>query len=273
MRCRFSGLGAALWLSGCAASLSSFRPAHVAETGNVQMESGIDISYPSGGIADVIDAAEVLEDLNQQGLLTAEESSAIVKGAGALGLNPPALIPHVGVATGALEHWEAGARLATSGWRLSVRRQLLYQQETGVDFSLGLGFGTSLFTPPIERALSSVSIENYGRWNLDVPMAFGRSGSWYRWWGGPRLLISKTSQRMAVTLSNDDVIQGRVAADGVYLGGYAGAALGYESVFVGPELVVVELLGRAEMTVEGHTFRSNMNGLVVHPGFAVMGEF
>lgn len=156
---QLGALLASLLLDGCAASLSSFRPAHVADTGEVQTEAGIDISYPTGTITDVIDAAEVVEELRELRPLTPEESQLVVQGAAALGLNPPSLNPHVGIATGAFESWEVGARLAASDWRLSVRHQLLYQAESSVDLSVGVGFGTSIFDPPIGSALSSVTVD------------------------------------------------------------------------------------------------------------------
>jgi hypothetical protein len=252
--------------------LSSFRPAHVATEGRPQVEAGIDISYPTGTVSDLIDAAEVVDELNEQRLLTPEETRAILNGAAGIGLNPPALIPHAGIAVSAFRGWEVGVRVASSDWRLNVRTQLLYQREHGIDLSLGFGVGAAIFDPPIEDALT-VRIENFGRWNADLPVAFGRHGSWYRWWVGPRLLYSQTVQKMSVTLYDDSTFGGEVAADGFYVGGYAGAALGYESIFVGPELVVVQLIGQAQIDAFGTTTEVDMSGLVVYPGFAVMGEF
>jgi hypothetical protein len=245
----------------------------VAESGEVQAASGIDISYPTGTITDVIDAAEVVEELATVRPLTPEESQTIVQGAAALGLNPPSLNPHVGIATGAFESWEVGARLAASDWRLGVRHQFFRQAESSVDLSVGVGFGTSIFDPPIGRALSSVEIEDYGRYNLDFPVTLGRSGVWYRWWIGPKLMLSRVSQRMSVELSGGEVVTGSVDASGLYLGAFAGAALGYRSIFIGPELAVVRLIGNAELRVYGQNVTSDISGTVIHPAFAVMGEF
>jgi hypothetical protein len=86
-------------------------------------------------------------------------------------------------------------------------------------------------------------------------------------------MISHTSQRMNLELSGGDVVTGAVAADGYYLGGYAGAALGYKSIFIGPELAVVRLIGNAKVDLYGQTVRSDLTGTVIHPGFAIMGEF
>lgn len=257
---------------GCGASLSSFRPAHVATPERRQAEFGVDISYPTGTIADVIDAAEVVDELNHQRLLTPDEIRAILDGAAGVGLNPPAIVPHAGIAVSAFRSWEVGARLSTSDWRLNVRKQLLYQHEAGIDLSVGLGVGAAIFDPPIDDAFS-VKIDHFGRWNADLPIAFGRHGSWYRWWAGPRLLYSQTAQKMSVVLYDQSELSGEVVADGFYLGGYAGAALGYDSVFVGPELVVVELVGNARIDAFGLRTNVDMSGLVIYPGFAVMGEF
>jgi len=237
-----------------------------------QVEVGIDIAYPTGTIADVVEAAEVVDELNGQRLLTPEETREILNGAAGVGLNPPAIVPHGGIAVSAFQSWEVGARLSTSDWRLNVRRQLLYQHESGLDLSVGFGVGAAIFDPPIDEAFS-VRVENFGRWNADFPVAFGRHGSWYRWWAGPRILYSQTVQKMSVVLFDDSELSGEVAADGFYLGGYAGAALGYDSVFVGPELVIVQLVGNASIDAFGTRTDIDMSGLVIYPGFGVMGEF
>jgi len=272
-----AGAGAALGalsLAGCGASLSSFQPAHVPEPGHVQGEAGFDVSYPVHTIGDVIDAAEAVEDAAEERMLTDEEIRTIAEGGAALGLNPPAVIGHAGFAFSPAQHFELGARLATSGWRAGVRYQLLQQDVHGVDLSAGIGFGTALTRPAIEEALDTLTVERYWRWNLDVPVAVGRHGSWYRWWLGPRLLLSRSAQTLTVELPYADMrVQGRIAGSALYAGGFAGAALGYRSVFVGPELTVAGLFGRVDVDLLGRREPVVLDTAVVQPAFAVMGEF
>jgi hypothetical protein len=176
------------------------------------------------------------------------------------------------------ERWEVGARLATSGWRIAGRRQWLTQEADGIDLSAGLGLGRALFTPPVHSVFESIEVDDFWRWNIDLPVALGRHGSWYRVWGGPRLLYSWVSQTMTLTL--DDVgtpepvrTTGKFTASGLYAGGYAGAALGYRSLFIGPELTVTYLFGSAEVDALGGRQNVDVKSLVIYPAFAVMGEF
>ena len=53
---------------------------------------------------------------------------------------------------------------------------------------------------------------------------------------------------------------------------YAGAALGYKSFFVGPELTVTYLFGSADVDAFGASDNVSVGSLVVYPAFAVMGE-
>jgi hypothetical protein len=184
-----------------------------------------------------------------------------------------AIIPHFGFAASPFEHWELGLRVATSGWRFGVRRQLLLQEESRIDLTVGLGAGLALFTPPIEDVLETVSITEFTRWNLDAPIVVGQHGSWYRWWAGPRLFYSGVSEDLVLTLPNDARVSGTITGHAFYLGGFAGAAFGYRSVFIGPELVVVGLFGNARMDALGSRTDVAIEGLVIYPAFALMGEF
>lgn len=239
----------------------------------MQAEAGFDISYPTRTIADVIDAAEAVEDVADERVLTEEEVRQIAEGGAGLGFSPPALIGHLGVAVAPVKRVELGVRLASSGWRLGARYQLLEQDAAGVDLSAGFGLGTALVKPPIESALDTVTVDSYSRVNVDVPLTLGRHGNWYRWWVGSRFLYSRATQTMTVELPYDLRVNGEVAGSGVYVGGLAGAALGYRSVFVGPELCIAGLFGSVDVDLLGRTEPVDLDTVVVQPAFAVMGEF
>jgi hypothetical protein len=272
---RSAVLAGGLGLTACAGGLSTSQPAHVPEKGHSQIEAGVDVSFSTRGIRKVVDASRSLEQAAQGRPLTDAEKRSILIGASELAINPPALIPHVGFAVSPFERWELGLRIATSGWRFGVRRQLLVQEEHRFDLSVGLGAGLALFTPPVDDVFESVAIRDFVRWNIDAPISFGQHGSWYRWWAGPRIFYSNVSQTMTLTLAppNEDSISGDIAAHALYLGGFGGAAFGYRSVFIGPELVVVGLVGNARMDVLGTRTHAAIYGLLVYPAFALMGEF
>ncbi len=266
--------------AGCAVGLSSNQPAHVAKPGQLHAEIGVDVSYPTGTAQEVIDAADSVEEAvrQQQQMPSDAQKRAIFEGGAAIAMNPPAAVPHLGVDYGVTEKWEVGARLATSGWRLGARRQFLTQEDHGIDVSAGLGVGRALFTPPVQRVFESLEVNDFWRWNVDVPVALGRHGSWYRVWGGPRLLYSWVSQTMTLTLDDLGTAEpvratGKFSGRGLYAGAYAGAALGYRSLFIGPELTLVYLFGSADVDSLGSRQNVAVESLVVYPAFAVMGEF
>ena len=234
-------------LAGCATALSSFEPAHVPQPGHFQAEAGLDLSVSAGGIQQIVDAARQVDKTAGERSLSDTEKRTIMEGGAQLGLNPPAMIPHVG---------------------------LVYSQgQSGVDLTVGFGFGRAAFDPPIASVLSTIRVNNFSRWNLDVPITLGRHSSWYRWWGGPRLAYSIMSQSMSLTLQHDDAVIGTVLGSGFYLGASVGAALGFRSVFVGPEMTVAWLFGRADVTALGFTENVTIDALIIYPAFAVMGEF
>ncbi len=261
-----------LSLGGCATTLSTSQPAHVPAKGHVHAEAGVDVSVSTGSIYRVIRASESLDDASATRTLSDDEKRALFEGASHLAANPPAVLPHVGIAYAPWERWEIGVRFATSGWRIGVRRQLLDQETSGVDASVGLGMGRAVFTPPIEDVLERIEVTDSSRWNLDVPMAIGRHGIWYRWWAGPRAIFSNVSHSMRASLPNDAQVAGTVDGNVFYLGGHAGAAMGFRSVFVGPELTLVYLLGSADVNALGQTRDVGLNAFIVYPAFAVMGE-
>jgi hypothetical protein len=258
---------------GCAAGLSTSQPAHVAEQGHSQMETGVDVSFSTGTVRKLVRAAQALEQASQSRALVPAEERQILVGAAELAIDPPAIIPHLGFAASPFDRWELGLRFSASGLRFGVRRQFLVQEQSRIDLTVGLGGGLGVFTPPIEKVLSAVSVGSFSRVNLDVPIVLGQHGSWYRWWAGPRLFYSHVSTVLTLTEPNVPPVSATVSGHAFYLGGIAGAAFGYERIFVGPEIAIVGLLGGAQMDVLGSHTEASLNALVVYPAFAIMGEF
>ena len=258
---------------GCATALSTFQPAHVPKKGHIQTEVGLDISESSGAINKVLDAAEAFDEAASERSLTDAEKRQILEGGAQLGLNPPAFIPHAAIAYAPFEQWEASLRFAATGWRLGVRRQLLAQADSGVDLTVGIGLGSAAFNPPIHKVLDKIEVNHFSRWNVDVPITVGGHGSWYRWWMGPHLLYSSMSETMTLHLPYDTTVTGSVSGHGLYVGGFAGTAFGYDTLFIGPELTLVELVGSAEVNAVGTTTQARLNSFIVYPAIAFMGEF
>jgi hypothetical protein len=274
-----------LALTGCATALSTSQPAHVASVGHVSGEVGVDLSVSVGAIDKVVAAAESITQASTTHTLTDDEKRTLFEGAAHLGFNPPSVIPHVGVYYVPFALSEIGLRLSGSGLRLGLRRQILEQKDAGIDVTVGAGVDRSLFVPQVDSDACTgtcVHDDAYERWNVDASAVVGRHGSWYRWWAGPRFVYSHLSEAMTLTTPTNVFqpgvpatvsVTGSVDGNGFYLGACAGVALGFRSFFVGPEIIVMGLIGDADVTALGSTTNASLNAVVFAPAFAVMGEF
>jgi hypothetical protein len=123
-----------------------------------------------------------------------------------------------------------------------------------------------------------LELQDFTRWSLDVPLLVGKHGSWYRLWGGPRLLFSTFRTAMTLNLpaaagSPEQSIVASVDGTAAFVGGQGGVALGYAHLFLGFELTIVQLISNARLEVAGQGQDVDLGGLVIYPGLALMGEF
>ena len=265
--------------AGCAAAvLSTGRPAHVADVGHFSSNVGVDLSVSLGALDSVVAAADAITQASNTSSLTDDQKRTVFEGGAHLGFNPPTVIPHAEVDYVPLPAWEVGVRIAGSGLRVATRRQILKQDVSGIDLTVGLGVERSLFTPQIDSDSCTgtcVMIDSYERWNVDVSAVVGRHASWFRWWAGPRVLYSVMSESMTLTTpagGSNVSVTGSVDGRGFYLGACAGAAMGFRNLFVGPELTIAGLIGDADVTALGSTTNATLNSVVFAPAFAIMGE-
>jgi len=258
---------------GCSTSLSGNQPAHVPDPGHAQTEVGFDLSVPAETFGEVVDAAQELEEAAETRELTSTEKLQILEGAAYLTLNPPSVNPHAGIYFSPLRNFEVGARIAGGNLRFGARVQLLHQDKDGVDLSTGIGFGFAYLTPPVEEVLEKIEVHSFSRWTLDVPLMVGTKDSWYRWWAGPRLLYASTKQELSLSLPQEITLDGSVSGSELYLAATVGLAMGYDWIFMGPELTLIGLVGSAKVTGLGSTETVEVSGLIYHPSFAVMMEF
>jgi len=91
----------------------------------------------------------------------------------------------------------------------------------------------------VDNVLAMIEIEDFVRWSIDLPIAVGEHGDWYRWWAGPRLIYTSGSQSMRLMLPGE------------------------------PE----EAASISTTDVLGSSAAVDLDGLVVYPGLALLGEF
>lgn len=261
--------------AGCAPALSTFQPAHVAAKGGVQAEAGMDVSVPTGSVIGLINSAKTLSSAAEGRELSEGEKNTLYDAGASLAINALAPVPHVGLAYVPVEHFEVSLRYS-GALRLGARYQFLDRARHGIDFSAGLGVSRYTFSFPVDNVLDIVKIEDFERWQFDVPLLFGTHGDWYRLWGGPKGMFTTFGTK--ISLASSFLSQGQELAsfDGTafYLGGQAGVALGYKHVFFGVELSMAYLAATAEVKAQGKSVRSaDLDSFIVAPGFALMTEF
>jgi len=267
-----------LLASGCAATLSGFQPAHVPDQGHVSAEFGWDVSAPTGTISRTLDAGRTLARAADSRSLSDGERRQLIEAGANLAIDPPAAVMHVGVAFVPIASWELSLRWSSGAWRAGFRHQFLTQERNGLDLSAGLGVSRFSYEFPIHEIISVIRLDDFTRWSLDFPLLVGKHGSWYRWWTGPRLLLSRYDSAMTLSLpatanTSAEVVAASVGGNATFLGGQVGAALGYRYIFLGLELTIVRLISHAHLDLAGQRQDADLGGLIIYPGIALMGEF
>jgi hypothetical protein len=264
--------------SGCAATLSGFQPAHVAEQGHLTAEVGWDVSAPTGTISRTFDAGKTLARAANSRSLNDSERRQVIEAGANLAIDPPAAVMHAGLAFVPIRGWELALRWSSGAWRAGVRHQFLYQDRHGVDLTMGLGVSRFSYEFPIHEVINIIRLDDFTRWSLDIPLLVGKHDSWYRLWGGPRLIFSRYDSAMTLNLpaaggSPAEVVAASVGGNATFVGGQGGFALGYRHVFLGLELTIVRLISHAHLELAGQRQDADLSGLIIYPGIALMGEF
>jgi hypothetical protein len=263
-------------LLGCAPALSTFQPAHVAPKGHVTVQAGLDVSVPTGTIKDVLSAAKTTASAANGRKLSDEEVAQVFDAGVNLAVNPPSFGPHVNAAYVPTDRLEVGIRYASGGWRLGGRYQFLTVEYSGIDMTLGVGVARYTYKFPISDQIPFLKVEDFSRYQFDFPLLFGKSGDWYRWWAGPKVMLTTFSTEMkfeppsgfgnATTLATFKGTGGYYAAQG-------GFALGWKKVFLGFELTLAQLFGHADTTILSAARKTSVNSFIIYPSLGLMGEF
>jgi hypothetical protein len=264
--------------SGCAATLSGFQPAHVARKGHVTAEAGWDVSIPTGTISRAFDAGETLAKAARSRSLNDSERRQVIEAGANVAIDPPTVVGHLGVAFVPLDRFELGLRWSYGAWRGGFRYQLLTQERHGLDLTAGLGVSRFSYEYPIDKVIDVIKLDDFTRWSLDVPLLVGKHASWYRLWGGPRLIFSRFDTAMTLHLpatgsTPEEIVAASVGGNATFIGGQAGFALGYRYLFLGLELTIVRLISHAHLDLAGQRQDVDLSGMIIYPGIALMGEF
>jgi hypothetical protein len=238
---------------------------------------GMDVSDKLFNIIKSVDAAKTLANASRSRALSDPERRQLVEAGANLALDPPALVSHIGGDFVPFTDWEAGLRWSPGSWRVGARHQFLHQERHGVDLSAGVGVSRFAYEFPVSDVVDVLKLDDFERWSVDIPVALGVHGDWYRLWVGPRLVLSKFSTALELNLpaaggSGPQTILASVDGHATFVGGQGGVALGYKHLFVGLELTIVQLISTAHLNLPGQRQDADLGGLIIYPGIALMGE-
>jgi hypothetical protein len=261
--------------AGCAASLATLQPAHVAPRGHGQVTAGFEVGLPTGTLGRVIDSAEPLVNRARERALTDEEVQQLLDVGVNVAASPPSFGQHFAAAYVPIDRTEVQLRYAGGGWRLGARYQPLRHEDGPFDMVVGFGAARATAGIPYDDVVPYLDARDFTRWTFDLPVLIGTSRSWFRAWVGPKMLYSRFDTRLAITLPNNPPEVASLAGHAWYFGGQGGFAIGYRYVFLGVELTMARLSGDATATglTEAPSHRTDISGMVYYPALALMGEF
>lgn len=272
-----AGCGLALALAmGCAPSLATLQPAHVAPRGHLQVTAGLEVAVPTGTLVSAVDAGRTLAGSARTQALSAQDQARLFDAGVTFAASPVAVVPHFALSYGIYDRTEVGLRYSGDAWRVGGRYQLLAHEQDPLDMVVGLGLSRAATAVPVGDVIPVLSVDDFTRWTGDVSLLVGTSRSWFRVWAGPKLVYTAFDTSLRAELYMNEQQLATFQGHGLYYGGQGGVALGYRKLFLGVELTLMELSGTASTSATTLAIGSrttDISGFVVYPAFALMGEF
>ena len=120
-----------------------------------------------------------------------------------------------------------------------------------------------------------LKLEDFSRWQIDVPLLVGTSTDWFRVWAGPKLMFTTFETSLILDLSFEGKKElGRFDGTATYVGAQAGFAIGFRYLFLAAELTMAELIGDAHLTALGMPVRDvDISSFVIYPSIGLMAQF
>jgi hypothetical protein len=250
--------------TGCASTLSSMQTAKPLALGQFQVSAGMGVFVPAGQLVTAIDqgitqgvAIKKIIDSGEPYHLLEEDAQKLLTVGTALAVAPPGASSELMVRAGLLEAntLDVGLRLSTSSARLDAKVRLLHGgdpedsplrdiQRKSYDLALGVGVSRHHFRGPVIEALQVVEIDDFERWDLEVPLYVSMDlGDIFKLYAAPKYIYSRTSldQKLVdYAQLGKDVTGFDIAlpaeVDSHFYGASAGFALGYKFVHLYAEL-------------------------------------
>lgn len=253
-----------LTASGCASNMSTLQTAKPLARGQLQVSGAVGVFAPVGQLATVIDQGikqgKAIKNTIESGepYHLAEEDAQKLLGVGlALAVAPPGTSNELMIRTGLLESnaLDLGLRLSTNSVRFDTKVRLLHAgdpedvpledfKRKSFDVALGAAVSRHLFKSPVLDALELVKIDDFSRWDVEIPLYMSVDlGDIFKLYAAPKYIYSRTKldqklvdySRVGQGVTGFDIALPAQVSSHFY-GASMGFALGYKYVHLYAEL-------------------------------------
>jgi hypothetical protein len=267
---------------GCAPSLATMQPAHVAPKGHMQATAALEVGIPTGTIGSLIDSGRTLSNDARMNMgVTPEQERQLFDSGVTVVVSPPSVGYHFAASYTIVDRLELGIRYAGAGWRFGGRYQIWRHETDPFDMTIGAGISRSAYEIPLASYIPVLEVDDFTRYTVDVPLQIGTSRSYYRVWGGPKFLYSHFSTAMRLSIPGTDTSDlASFEGSTLYYGGQVGFAIGYKYVFLAFELTLAQISGHGnaktvpvDSSGEALARDTSISGFIIYPAFGFIGEF
>lgn len=272
--------------TGCSTTLSTLQPAEPMKPLHVQANAALDVVVPVSRVVDAVDVTATLADkyASDSGYKPSEAEQKQALGAAVgLGLSSPGVNPDVMLRMGVVKDLDVGLRWsaitahADAKYRFLATHDPTPEEEAedaksalgngpdrGFQGAISVGISKALYSGLVFDLLDQLKIDDYSRWNLEIPVIFGaRLRDFGHVWFGPKYVYSHYS--VDASLQNVGVVP-EVSGSIHHLGGFGGIAVGYKVFFVFTELTIAKMWAKPEIFGQA----TDLGGITVMPAFGIM---
>lgn len=261
---RLLPLLALLTATGCASTLSTLQTAKPLARGQFQVSGAMGVFVPAGQLGvlineGIVQGREIHEAVSsgQPYHLPEDEAQRLLGVGMALAVAPPGPANELMIRTGLLESntLDLGLRLSSTSLRFDGKVRLAHggdpddspladHQRKSYDLAIGLGYSRHLFKSSVLDALEIVKIDEFSRWDLEVPVYLSMDlGDIFKLYAAPKYIYSRTSldsRLVDISQSGQDVtgfdLSMPAEVSSHFYGASLGFALGYKYVHLYAEL-------------------------------------
>lgn len=243
---------AAIWLTGCATTLSTLQTARPVDRGHVQATVGTGYYIPVGKVFELLGTAVPIAQRGAEAARKGEpfafsedEQQTLLTTGVALAVMPPSSGFEVSLRAGVVDNLDLGLRYSSNALRLDAKYRLAHKidEEKRWDIAIGAGVSKYLFKSPIFDVLEFVQVKDFSRWDVEVPVYFSAElGEVLMLYGAPKYVYSRTHlDQTLVRVSDSGTIGGQEVdlpslVHTHFAGATAGLALGFRHVHLMLEL-------------------------------------